>query len=383
MKNDREKYSNIVAVAFCLTIGIVLMLNLIVKDRKFSPEENRVLQMEPVFSVSHYLDGRWESEIDAYSNDQFFARNGAVRLKTAADVSMGVLEANGVVRGRDGYLMETLKEPNKKYVDNSVKAIKGFKERYQMLPMSFLLAPNTANIMDDKLPMTAALNDQNKYMDDFFKRVEALGVKTIDVRKALRESSEYFQTYYRTDHHWTTEGAYSAYRKATTDLGLTNDINYKPLVVKNDFVGSLSSKSGFTGGKYDSIKVFIPEKGTNYKSSIIYYPETKKKTTNFYQMKNLKQKDAYTVFGGSNHPVYKIETPTESKEKLLLLKDSYANSMIPFLAQNYRKIVVVDPRYYYNDINDLMAAEGITQVMFLYNANTFFEDNSLSLALAE
>lgn len=382
MKNDREKYSNIVAVAFCLVIGIVLMLNLIVKDRKFSPEENRVLQMEPRFSFSHYLDGRWESEIDAYSNDQFFARNYAVKVKTAADVSMGVLEANGVVRGRDGYLMETLKAPDKKYVDSSIKAIREFKERYQMLPMSFLLAPNTANVMNDKLPRTVALNDQNKYMDDFFKQIEAIGVKTIDVRDALRESSAYFQTYYRTDHHWTTEGAYSAYRKASADLGLADDIAYKHVVVKNDFIGTLSSKSGFSGGKYDSIKIFVPEEGTKYKPSLIYYPETKEKTTNFYQLKNLKKKDAYTVFGGSNHPVYKVETSVESKEKLLLIKDSYANSMIPFLAQNYRKIVVVDPRYYYNDINDLMAAEGITQVLFLYNANTFFEDNSLSLALA-
>lgn len=100
-------------------------------------------------------------------------------------------------------------------------------------------------------------------------------------------------------------------------------------------------------------------------------------------MGNLKKKDAYTVFGGSNHPVYKIETPVQTDEKLLLIKDSYANSVIPFLSQNYRKIVVVDPRYYYDDIDDLIAAEGITTVMFLYNANTFFEDNSLSLMLSK
>lgn len=380
---DREKYSNIIAVIFCITIGVVLMLNLIVKDRKFSPEENRVLQTEPNFTISHYLDGRLESEIDAYSNDQFFARKGAVRVKTSADVSMGVLEANGVYRCKDNYLMEDISSPNRKYVDNSLSAIKEFKERYNNIGMSFILAPNTANILSDKLPNAVKLSNQNKYMDDFFSKLSATGVKTVDVRKPLIEASKKRQIYYRTDHHWTSDGAYVAYSKLASDLGMDNKVKYKPVIVKNDFIGTLSSKSGFTGGKYDSIKVFLPEKNSGYKPSLIYYPETKEKTTNFYRLNNLNKKDAYTVFGGSNHPVYKIETPVTPAENLLLIKDSYANSMIPFLSQNFRKIVVVDPRYYYDDIDDLISAEGITQVMFLYNANTFFEDNSLSLTLTK
>ena len=55
--------------------------------------------------------------------------------------------------------------------------------------------------------------------------------------------------------------------------------------------------------------------------------------------------------------------------------------MIPFLAQNYREIVVVDPRYFYDNIDDVIKAEGITKVLFLYNANTFFADHSLEMML--
>lgn len=381
--NDREKYSNLVALMFCIAIGFVLMFNLIAKDRKFSPEENRMLQMEPEFMMSHYLDGRLESEIEAYSNDQFFARKGAVRVKTAADVSMGVLEANGVIKCRDNYLMETLNSPNHEYEDNSISAIKEFKNRYQNIGMSFILAPNTANILEEKLPASVKLNDQNRYMDDFFSKIEKIGVKVIDVREPLRKAKKKHQIYYRTDHHWTTDGAYAAYGKISDGLGMNNTVKYKPVVVKNDFIGTLSSKSGFTSGKYDSIRIFLPEANSGYINSLIYYPETKEKTTNFYKLKNLKKKDAYTVFGGSNHPVYKVETPVQTNKKLLLIKDSYANSIIPFLSQNYRKIVIVDPRYYYDDVDDLIAAEGINEVMFLYNANTFFEDNSLSLMLSK
>lgn len=383
MKNDREKYSNIVAIMFCILIGVILMLNLIVKDRKFSPEENRMLQMEPEFKMSHYLDGRLENEIEAYSNDQFFARKGAVRVKTAFDVSMGVLEANGVIKCKDNYLMETLNSPNMEYVNNSLDAIKEFKNRYQNLDMSFILAPNTANILEEKLPASATLNDQNQSMDDFFSKVEKIGVKVIDVREPLRKAKKKQQIYYRTDHHWTTNGAYAAYEKIANELGMSSKVKYDPVVVKNDFIGTLSSKSGFTSGKYDSINIFLPKEKSGYVNSLIYYPETKEKTTNFYRLKNLKKKDAYTVFGGSNHPVYKVETPVKSNKKLLLIKDSYANSIIPFLSQDYRKIVIVDPRYYYDDIDDLIASEEITDVMFFYNANTFFEDNSLSLMLSK
>ncbi len=163
-------------------------------------------------------------------------------------------------------------------------------------------------------------------------------------------------------------------------MDLNNQINYKAYVVKNNFRGTLASKSGFVNGQNDAIKIYLPD-DKNFKNSVIYYGDTKKKTTQFYQLENLDQKDAYTVFGGSNHPVYSIKTPVKTQRKLLLFKDSYANSMIPFLSQNFREIIVVDPRYYYDNIHDIIAATGITDVLFLYNANTFFNDNSLSMML--
>ena len=127
----------------------------------------------------------------------------------------------------------------------------------------------------------------------------------------------------------------------------------------------------------------MPAEDSSYKDSIIYYEDTKEKTSEFYNFDNLDKKDAYTVFGGSNHPVYTIKTPVSENRRLLLIKDSYANSMIPYLAQYYREIVVVDPRYYFDSIEDLIAIEQINEVLFLYNANTFFGDDALGLMLSE
>ena len=129
------------------------------------------------------------------------------------------------------------------------------------------------------------------------------------------------------------------------------------------------------------IKIYLPKEGQNYKNSVIFYSDTKEKTTEFYKLNNLKKKDTYTVFGGSNHPIYSIKTPVNSQRKLLLIKDSYANSFIPFLSQDYREIIVIDPRYFFDDISEIIKANGITDVLFLYNANTFFNDNSLDMMI--
>lgn len=373
--------SSILGICFIVLLGIVFVVNIFTPDKGFSEEENRVLQEKPDFSLSNYIEGRYESKLETYVNDQFLLRNAFIKIKASADVTAGKLEANGVYRGKDNYLMEELTVPNKKTMKNTLASLKQFKRHYKKLDAFFLLAPNAGNILEEKLPNFTELNDQNGAMDKFFQEIKGFGYTPIDVRDTFAKHTEDTQLYYRTDHHWTTDGAYLAYKQAVKKMKLKDNVTYKPYVVKNDFRGTLASKSGFVNGVNDAIKIYMPYKDKDYNNSVIYYADTKTKTTEFYQLDNLDTKDAYTVFGGSNHPMYTIKTPTKSSEKLLLVKDSYANSFIPFLAQSYREIVVVDPRYFFDNIDDIIKAEEITQVLFLYNANTFFNDNSLEMML--
>ena len=249
--------------------------------------------------------------------------------------------------------------------------------------MYFLLAPNAANILSDKLPLTVRTADQNALMDSFYSRMKSCGYQTIDVRDTFRENKDQVQLYYRTDHHWTSDGAYLAYKKAAKAMKLDNVLEYDGYVVKKNFRGTLYSTSGFANGRDDEIKIYMPSDSSKFENSVIYYSDTKKKTTRFYRLNNLKKKDAYTVFGGSNHPLYTIQTPVKSNKTLLVIKDSYANSFIPFLSQSYRKIVVVDPRYCYDDIDDIIEANGVNEILFLYNCNTFMEDDSLEMMLSD
>lgn len=378
---DNKKLTSITGIFFALILAAVLITNIIIKDKDFSEEENRVLQKMPLFSLSSYIEGRFESKLDAYAADQFLMRNTFIKIKTSADTTLGKLESNGVYKCKDNYLMEDINAPSEKTLTATTNALRHFQRGMGETPMYFLLAPNAANVLSDKLPTFVTTKDQNKYIDDFYAVLEEMGYHTIDVRESFNAQREDTQLYYRTDHHWTTDGAYLAYRDAAKVMKLKNNVSYKSYVVKKDFRGTLASKSGFANGKNDAIKIYLPDKDDDYNNSVIYYSDTKKKTTQFYELDNLDTKDAYTVFGGSNHPLYTIKTPTTNRDKLLIVKDSYANSFIPFIAQNYREVVVVDPRYFFDNISDIIKSENISSVLFLYNANTFFQDDSLEMML--
>ena len=376
----KKTTSALMGTVFLVILMAVFIANIIIPDKKNSDEENRVLQQLPSFSVSAYKEGRFESKVEDYASDQFILRNGFIRLKTAADTALGGLESNGVYRCRDSYLMEDITVPTKDVKESNTSALTAFKEANPDLKMYFLLAPNAANILSDKLPIAVSTANQNKYMDDFFETVESLGITPIDVRDTFKEAKKDTQLYYRTDHHWTTDGAYLAFEQVNSVMELGNKVTYTDYAVKNDFRGTLASKSGFVNGMDDAIKIYLPaEDSEGYENSVIYYSDTKEKTTQFYQVDSLDTKDAYTVFGGSNHPMYTVRTPLDTDRHLLLIKDSYANSMVPFLSQCFSEIVVVDPRYFYDNIQDIISSESVTDVLFLYNANTFFADMSLEM----
>ena len=359
------------------------ILSFVIPDKAKSAEENRVLAQTPSLSYQTYFEGRFQTKLEQYFNDQFPFRNSLIKWKTASDLTLDIIESNGVIKSKDGYLIERIKNPSENNIRHDIKSLDNFKRSNPNCNFYFLLAPNAGNIMSEKLPRTVHMSNQNKYMTSFFNDLKKIGITPIDSRKTLEKNIDKQQLYYRTDHHWTTGAAYLAYKEAHKEMGLDSDIKYKKLSIHRNFRGTLASKSGFTNGRNDELQIYWPKKNQNYHDSIYNFVDVKKTTNTFYAFDNLKEKDAYTIFGGWNHPFYTISTPTQSTRKLLLVKDSYANCMIPFLTQDFRKIVVVDPRYYFGDINKIMAEEGITDVLFLYNGLTFASDEAMNLMLDE
>ena len=379
-RNSRFFFHRMGLIFFFLPI-LILVLGIVLPDRGFSEKENRVLTSAPGLKLNQLTSGGFEKQFETYENDQFPLRDLWITLKASADRLMGKVEENGVLLGKNGYLMEEFKSPVQTQYDSTVKAMTDFAQRHSELKQYALIAPNSVNILKDKLPAFAPVTDQNLWLDDLKNSLTAAGVTFIDVRATFQDH-KMEDLYYHTDHHWTTQGAYYAYLQAAKEMEIdTSSDAFVKSPVTRSFQGTLSAKSGFRSGEKDEIDVFLPD-GDNTLSSVVNYVDEQKKSASFYDTEKLKSRDKYALFFGGNHAKVKISTPVETNHTLLVLKDSYANSFVPFLTQHYRRIIMVDPRYYYGNLEELMQAENVDEVLYLYNANTFFSDTSLELALS-
>ena len=365
---------------FFLLLIIVLVSSIILPDTGFSEKENRVLASRAALKLDQLVSGGYEKQFETYENDQFPLRDMWITLKATTDRLMGKVEENGVYLGKNGYLMEGFNAPPQTQYDATVNAMTAFAQKHSDLKQYALIAPNSVNILKSKLPAFAPADDQNPWINNLKDSLTSAGVTFIDIRDTFTDHKTE-DLYYHTDHHWTTLGAYYAYLQAAAVMGIdTSSDSYDKAPVSQTFKGTLSAKSGFRSSETDEIDVFLPN-GDNTLSSVVNYVEEKKKSASFYDTSKLNTRDKYALFFGGNHAQIKISTPTESNNTLLVLKDSYANSFVPFLAQHYRKIIMIDPRYYYGDLEQLLQVENVQEVLYLYNANTFFADTSLELAL--
>ena len=378
--NGYRYFYHLTGCLFGIFILAVLIINFLVPDRGFSQKENRVLASRPAISVSQLTSGKFADGYETYVNDQFFLRDWWITLRATAQRILGNTEENGVFLGKSGYLMEDFTPPSKEQLDRTLNAMTAFASNHPDLKQYVLIAPNAVNILKDKLPASAPVKDQNQYLDAVRDAVTAQGVTFIDVRDTLTSHKD-DGIYYHTDHHWTTQGAYFAFLQAAGAMDLdSSSIPYDKLPVTTHFQGTLSAKSGFRSNETDEIDVFLP-RNEDTPASVVNYVSQQKKSASFYSTEQLDTRDKYAMFFGGNFPQIKISTATESERTLLVLKDSYANCFVPFLAPYYRTIIMIDPRYYYGDLEELMEVENIQEVLYLYNANTFFSDTSLELAL--
>lgn len=374
----KNKYFKILTLLFLVfTFGMVT-LNAITKDKEFSQSENRMLAKKPKFTIERLLEGRFSTKYEKYKVDQFIGRDFFINVKSHIDKMLGKNENNGVYICDDGYLMEDFKRPDEKYLNENIKAINDFSKKHKEINQYMLIAPNAISILNDKLPKFVPVVNQKKYLDDLNKSLNDK-INFVDAYKALSDHKDEY-IYYKTDHHWTTLGAYYGFLESAKSMKLDikgNNYNIEP--VTNDFHGTLYSKSGFASKDSDTVNVYFPKDKED--EVVVNYVEEKKKSPSIYDSKKLQGKDKYEVFLGGNHPLVKINTTSKSEKKLLLIKDSYANSFVQFLTPYFSEIVMVDPRYFYEDIEKLINKEKITDMLYLYNANTFFSDTSLSAVL--
>lgn len=363
---------------FLFFLIIAFAFNLFSKDKKYSESENRMLAQKPEFSMANLASGKYMKDMEDYVTDQFFIRDKWINLKVLEDLALGKRESNGVYIGKKDHLMEIPTAPNQKALDNNLDAISNFSASHPDINTVMTLIPNAAYVYNHLVPRNAPVRDQEADIK-YVQSAVGTSLNFVDLTKTMTSHKDE-EIYYKTDHHWTTLGAKYAFDALSTALGIDSPTQeYTIYPVTHSFQGTLTSKSGYDKGK-DTIELYIPQNVNT--DCLVNFVDEGKRTASMYEGAALENKDKYEVFFGGNHSRVDISTPMEGKKNLLLFKDSYANCFIPFLVPYYRNTIVIDPRYYYDNIESLITDNEITDILFLYNVNTFLGDTSLGDVLA-
>lgn len=363
---------------FLLFMVLAIILNIFMPDKEYSESENRMLAQAPEFSLTNLASGKFMTDMEDYVTDQFVFRDQWINLKVLEDMALGKRESNGVYIGKQGYLMQV---PENNIDDDSVNdnlnAIREFAQRHEDVNTVMSLVPNAAYILEQLTPANAPVRDQSQ---DIALAEETVGdvLTFVDLTETMSSHRDE-AIYYKTDHHWTSLGARYAFDTIYSALGISEPAqDYTVYPVSHTFSGTLASKSGYDRSR-DTIDIYVPQDvSTEY---VVNYVEEGEKTASMYESRALEQKDQYEVFFGGNHSRIDITTPVEENKNLLIFKDSYANCLIPFLQPYFRSIIVIDPRYYYDDVDRLVTDNSITDILFLYNVDTFMTDTSLADSL--
>ena len=362
------------ALIFLAFIGAFFILNLVLPDRQFSEQENRYLQMRPEFSFKSLFSGDYTSKFETYTTDQFTFRDEWITLKAASELALGKQENNDVHLCENGTLIEGFKRPENSVLDSNMSALNSLVGNTDA-KVYFALIPDKSDLYASLLPKNAPNDSEKEVIDYCYGQSNATNV---DMYSALSAHTDEY-IFYRTDHHWTSLGAYYGLSALAESMGLpcpALDSYTDRHVVSEEFYGTTWSSSGFSWVDPDTMEIFVnaPEG-----LKVTRYPQGSPVEGKLYDFSFLEKKDKYSMFMGGNCPMHVIETGNEDKPSLLILRDSYTDSLIPFLLDDFSEIHVLDLRYYRASLKAYIEQNDFDNVLVCYSVSNFCSDSNISL----
>lgn len=367
-----KKYAVCIAMAFILIIYVFAVLHIFLPDRVFSEQENRNLTQRVTASFKTVFSGEFMDDIDDYFVDQFPLRDKWIALKALADKLVGKQDINGIYFGVDNRtLLAQYEAPSTEDLEQRINYVNQLGENLE-IPVYMSLIPDKTYVLSDLLPPNAYHTDNGEVLEE---ASELCSDKVIWID--LRQSLTGEESFYNTDHHWTTKGAYQAYGKLAMDMiGKTTEPEGEPITVSENFYGTSWSASGAIWVLPDSINTWIPENSfevTGYKTGM---PEI----SQLYVEEYLLEKDQYAMFLGGNQPLCIIRNEV-ADGKLLVIRDSFADSLVPFLAQDFGEVHLIDLRYFRESVSSYIDKNEIDSVLVLYSNTDFVSDENLFLMM--
>ena len=368
-----KSLSRVLTILFTVFIGAVFVLNMILPDKSFSEKENRYLQTLPPFSFSSLAGGTFTASMEDYSSDQFVGRDAWIALKARLELMQGKRENNGVFLCAGDRLLDAMSEPSAEQLDRQIGYVDALVDTVDV-PVTLGLIPTAAGVYGELLPEGAQNADQAALIEYVYDRVTA---STADIQTVLsRHKDEYI--FYRTDHHWTSLGAFYGSEALAGPLGCVSP-SYASLQAKTvaeDFLGTLYSSSGFFWIDGDQMQTLVDEPEDAF---VERYETDTPEIGRIYQASMLSTKDKYRFFLGGNIPRSVIHTGSDDLPRLLVIRDSFADSLAPFLMEQYAEIHLLDLRYYRNPVSEYIRDHDIDQILVLYSVDDFCTDPSLAL----
>lgn len=367
----------VTACIFCVLLCGMLLLFVLLPDNTFSETEKRVLSDFPKFSLSSVADGSFEKSLEAYVQDQMPFRNFWVGLGSYFNFALGQNGTDGVYAAEDGYLINTPAKQNDRNLQSNLKYLTNFAQKVQ-IPSYLMPVPETGYILEDKLPPHHKVyNDDAVYAAVSEKTDGAYTV--VDLRTLFKANAADTQLYYKTDHHWTSDGAFLAANAFLRAAGKPT-LNESDFTVEHcpDFFGTTYSKAALWKKLPDVMELWhIPDAKVHTVVSDLGKGVVAQADDVFFR-EHLQAYDMYPTYLNGNHSLTHIVNPQAPEGVLLLLKDSFGNTLATELAAAYREIVMVDMRYYRTQaVSDLVAQYGVDTLLVNYSTDSLVNDTNI------
>ena len=376
MNKKTEKLSQIIMVSvfliFIIGFGIWCFL---LRDRTFSEMENRNLNQFPTFSWKNLKDGTFTDGLEKFVSDHIPFKDELVTLKTDTDRLLQHDLQNGVYFGKDGYYLQDYHEDTEQ-LEKNIGCINDLRKNAPDADISFMLVPNSISVMSDKLPSTNTSEDQQKTIDKVKEQLDSsinFYCPMSDLKAAADNGT---QVFYKTDHHWTSDGAkvgFDGLMKAMGEPELKADYDVQELP---DFLGTLYSKAPSAFTDKDTMKL-LTDKSNKLTVNFVDKNETK---DTIFDRSFEDKKDKYSIFFGGNYANINIKSENAQQDKkVLILKDSYANCAMPYFTSMYSDVTMIDMRYYHVQpltVSEYIKENKIDKVILLYNVDFLNTDNN-------
>jgi len=344
-----------IGVLFFFCVGLLLS-----PQNKISERENRALRTWEAPSWQALFGGSFSDAVGTVTRDQFPMREHWISVKARCEQILGKRENNRIFFGENGYLMARNEYVDLSTARENLEAVERFSKSSE-IPVTRCWVPRSSDVMTRNLPLP--------YPSDAASTLYSLiGATPIDLLRSAAEAGR--QVYYRTDHHLTTEGAYLLYCELGKTLGYTPEAREKFHIerVSSDFLGSADSAVGGIASRADTVELYRYQGDGEF---LVTDRETGEVREGFYDWSALERKDRYSIFLGGSFAHLSVRGATE-KPKLLLIKDSFANALIPFLAIHF-DLEIVDPRYLSGEI----LLDECDRALLLQGVDTLATDRSL------